>query len=98
MVVTRRGTFNNSTGEKTAHTRRKASNRKKNQILTMCGEMHQSVCQMLKEGWAIITEPTRCSWFPIPILLLFGEICLNVGIIRSRSYTEIDWKAYMQVG
>ena len=49
------------------------------------------------EGWEIVTDPSRCSWWPITILLLLAEVVLNVVIIEKSKYTEIDWKAYMQV-
>ena len=49
------------------------------------------------EGWEVVTDPSRCSWWPIATLLLFAELVLNVVIIEKFKYTEIDWKAYMQV-
>ena len=52
---------------------------------------------LVAEGWEIVANPTRCSWWPIPILLLFAEVILNLIIIERVKYTEIDWKAYMQV-
>ena len=53
--------------------------------------------QSIKEdGWAILTDPSRCSWWPIPIFLLLAEVIINVFIIEKVKYTEIDWKAYMQ--
>ena len=51
----------------------------------------------IEESWSLLTNPTRCSWWPIPIFLLIVETIANVLIIQNVNYTEIDWKAYMQV-
>ena len=51
----------------------------------------------IEESWSLLTNPTRCSWWPFPIFLLVVETIVNVLIIQNVNYTEIDWKAYMQV-
>ena len=58
---------------------------------------NEKIQHLAVEGWEIVTNPSRCSWWPIAILLLFAELVLNVVIIEKFKYTEIDWKAYMQV-
>ena len=51
----------------------------------------------VKENWLNLTEPERCSWWPFPTFLLLIEVIINILIIEKVNYTEIDWKAYMQV-
>ena len=48
-------------------------------------------------NWALLTEPSSCSWWPFPAFLLLVEMVMNLVIIEKVNYTEIDWKAYMQV-
>ena len=50
-----------------------------------------------EESWAMLTDARRCTWWPFPIFLLLAEMCINPLIIETINYTEIDWKAYMQV-
>lgn len=51
----------------------------------------------IQENWLLLTDPSRCSWWPFPTFLLIAEAIVNMFIIQNVSYTEIDWKAYMQV-
>ena len=50
-----------------------------------------------QESWSLLTDPSRCSWWPFPAFLLIAETIVNLLIIQNVNYTEIDWKAYMQV-
>ncbi|EFN85482.1 lethal(2)neighbour of Tid protein [Harpegnathos saltator] len=43
---------------------------------------------------SLLTEPKRLPLTAISFVLL--EVVLNILIIKNVSYTEIDWKAYMQ--
>jgi len=56
----------------------------------------EKIISNIEESWSLLTNPTRCSWWPFPIFLLIVETVVNVLIIQNVNYTEIDWKAYMQ--
>ena len=56
----------------------------------------EKIQSVIEEGWALLIDPSRCSWWPIPILLLLAEVIINIFIIEKVKYTEIDWRAYMQ--
>lgn len=43
---------------------------------------------------SLLTEPRRLA--PTAISFVVLEIVLNILVIKNVSYTEIDWKAYMQ--
>ena len=49
------------------------------------------------DNFTEVVDPSRCSWWPYPILLLAAELVINLIVIEKVPYTEIDWKAYMQV-
>ena len=49
------------------------------------------------DNFTKVVDPSRCSWWPYPILLLAAELVINLIVIEKVPYTEIDWKAYMQV-
>lgn len=41
-----------------------------------------------------IFDPAQLHW--IGYLILIADFLLNIAIVHSVNYTEIDWKAYMQ--
>ena len=50
-----------------------------------------------QKSWMLLSDPSCCSWWPFPAFLLFVEMIMNLVIIEKVNYTEIAWKAYMQV-
>ncbi len=51
----------------------------------------------VRKCWLLLTDPSHCTWWPVPGILILVEIIINFIIIEKVNYTEIDWKAYMQV-
>lgn len=43
---------------------------------------------------ASIFDPAQLYW--IAYLILIADFLLNIAIVHSVRYTEIDWQAYMQ--
>ena len=73
------------------------SNGTQNQSVSKGWSAYLEKIQILKEEAISLTfDPIRCSWWPIPILLLLAEFFINVLVIQHVKYTEIDWNAYMQ--
>ena len=102
MVVTRRMACKDGGGEKeqaniTKPTKIIAANGNKRSNSKGWSSYKDKIKSNIEESWSLLTNPTRCSWWPFPVFLIIAEVIINIMIIQKVNYTEIDWKAYMQV-
>ena len=101
MVVTRRMASKDGGGEKEQANVTKptkiTTNGNKRGYSKGWSTYKDNIKSNFEESWSLLTNPARCSWWPFPVFLIIAEAIINIMIIQKVNYTEIDWKAYMQV-